>query len=241
MDIRLSELDEAQFGIKSARANNVTIETLPDVMNFCQTNGVKFLIARTPVTQLPAVQAMERAGFLLMDTLVYYACDLNSLPAETATSELTIRPLQTGEAGDVRTIAAAAFRDYFGHYHADDRLDRQKCDEVYQLWAANSVTSRELADEVLVAIENDTVVGFVTLLLNTPDEGEIRLIAVAPQAQRRGIAQLLMRGAMRWFRGQGASTMIISTQVNNYAVQKAWVRVGMELSHGYYTLHKWFD
>ncbi len=78
MDIRLSELDEAQFGIKTARATNVTVETLPEVMHFCQANGVKFLIARTPVKQLQAVQAMEKAGFLLMDTLVYYACERQS-------------------------------------------------------------------------------------------------------------------------------------------------------------------
>ena len=34
--------------------------------------------------------------------------------------------------------------------------------------------------------------------------------------------------------------MIVSTQINNYTVQRAWVRLGFLHYRSFYTLHKWF-
>jgi RimJ/RimL family protein N-acetyltransferase len=39
----------------------------------------------------------------------------------------------------------------------------------------------------------------------------------------------------------GAKRIIISTQINNYAVQKVWARSGFVHEQSYYTFHKWYD
>jgi len=141
----------------------------------------------------------------------------------------------------VKSIAKDAFRGYFGHYHADERLDRVKCDEIYESWAERSVLLREVADVVLVAELDGAIVGFVTLRMNNPEEGEGLLFGVSPLAQRRGIARLLIVGGMKWCVTHGASRITISTQLANVAVQKVWARVGFEFNHAYYTFHKWLD
>ena len=69
-------------------------------------------------------------------------------------------------------MATEAFRGYYGHCHADQRLDRAKCDEVYRDWALRSCLSRDVADQVLVAVLDGSIVGFGDLRLNTPEEGE---------------------------------------------------------------------
>jgi len=46
------------------------------------------------------------------------------------------------------TVGRELFHGYLGRYHADDRLDRGKCDELYTSWAYCSCVSREVADEV---------------------------------------------------------------------------------------------
>lgn len=240
LQIERSTVDENRFGIRIARAR-ITRETLPAALEFCRQNKVKLMIARSSIFDIAIAQDMERQGFLLMDTLVYFARDLIATPIPSDTGSVLVRPVNPGEEDQVKKVASEAFRGYLGHYHADDRLDRAKADEGYTEWAVRSCLSREVAGRVLVADLNGKIVGFSTLRLNNPQEGEVALNGVAPEAQGHGIYRSLMIRAMEWFRSQGAERMIISTQINNVAPQKVWARVGFVMSHGYYTFHKWFD
>ncbi len=239
--IYLSAIDEERFGIRVARAPKVAADDLPGIMDFCQANGVVLLIARCLASELRAAQFMERDGFALMDTLMYYRRDLvaESIPSDTGT--VLVRPMRLGEEDGVKAVAAFSFRGYFGHYHADERLDRAKCDEAYKSWAYLSCVSRDVADEVLVAESAGSIVGFATLRLNDKDEGEGVLFGVAASVQGQGIYRSFMIHGMNWCLSRGAKRMVVSTQINNVAVQKVWTRMGFELSHAYYTFHKWFD
>ena len=239
--VSLSAIDEERFGIRTAKAPRVTLDVLPLVIDFCHENNVTLLIARTLTSDLPVAQAMERQGFILMDTLVYYAQDLNQPPIPSLSEDVLIRTIRPGEEEKVRLVAAESFRGYFGHYHADSKLDRTKCDETYVSWAVRSCLSHEVADEVLVAELEGTVMGFAAVRLNNPDECEGVLFGVTPSAQRRGVYRQMLLGVMKWCLSKRATRMIISTQIINVAVQKVWIRLGYELTHSYYTFHKWFD
>ncbi len=240
-EVSLSDLDEKRFGIKAAKALTVTTANLSAVLRFCTDHNVVLLISRCSADDLCTAQAMERAGFLLMDTLVYWSRDLVDTPLPNDKGPAPIRPVRPGEAQQVKQVAAAAFRGYFGHYHADERLDNQACDELYADWAYRACSSAGVADVVLVAKLNQEIVGFATGELNNPEEGEGRLLGVAPTYRRRGIHRSLMIGRLRCFREHGAERMVISTQLTNIAAQMGWLRLGFEPSHALYTFHKWFD
>jgi len=108
-------------------------------------------------------------------------------------------------------------------------------------WAFRSCVSRDVADEVLVAHVAGSIIGFFTLRLNSPEEGEAVVGGVAPSARGRGIYRSFIIHGMEWCLSQGATRMLVSTQITNIAVQKVWTRLGFEPSHAYYTFHKWFD
>ncbi len=239
--INLSVLDEQRFGMRSARANDVTRQNIEEVLAFCRENSVKFLIARVDVNQLDAVQAMERHGFLLMDTLVYYTFKLSKSISEDLPSNYDVRPMHDDEADVIKQIAMESFKNYYGHYHADPRIDKAKADEVYVDWARNAAVSRGGTDEVLVASEGADTLGFATLRMNTPQQAEGVLFGVSPMAQGRGIYRSFIIRATEWAKIKGAMEITVSTQITNVAVQKVWARVGYEFDHAYYTFHKWFD
>ncbi len=241
LPVDLSAIDEERFGIRTARCSAMTADFLPEAVAFCRENQVVLLIARCPVGDLPSVQAMERAGFFLTDTLVYYVRDLVALPIPADVGQVPVRPVRDGEEESVRDVAAAAFHGYSGHYHADSRLDPALCDQVYSSWAWNASLSRDAARPVLVADLQGAVAGFAVLRLNEPEEGEGVLYGVAPAARGRGIYRSLLIQSMSWFQLRGARRMLYSTQVTNAPAQKTLVRLGFEVSHAYYTLHKWFD
>jgi len=239
--LRLPSIEQERFGIKVARVLLESLDALPSVLESCRDNQVGLLIARCRTSDLEVAQAMEREGFLLMDTLLYYARDLVRTPIPSQTGEVAVRPIQPGEEDRVTGVAAAAFRGYSSHYHADKRLDPAKCDEAYVSWAHRSCVYPDVADAVLVATLKDETLGFLTLRVSNPGEGEGILLAVAPPAQGQGVSSALMIEGMKWCLAQGATRMLISTQITNLSSQRSWTRLGFEVSHAYYTFHKWFD
>lgn len=239
--VALSALDEERFGIRTAKAPAVTAALLPAVLDVCRRERVALLIARCDAADVAAAQALEAAGGFLTDTLVYYARTLADAPEPVEHGAPPVRPVRPGEEGTVEAVAAAAFRGYLGHYHADPRLDRAACDAVYTSWALRSCRLREVADEVLVAERDGRIVGFATLKLNGPEEGEGILFGVAPEAQGLGVYRALMVNGLAWCRAKGARRMVVSTQITNAAVQRVWTRLGFELRHAVYTFHAWFD
>ena len=238
--VTLSALDKERFGIVTAKEPLFTVGTLQDTLRFCQENGVQMLIARCACEDFPAAQSMEKAGGRLMDTLVYYLRDLDR-PLPERDPNVVVRPLRAGDAPGVSRVATECFRGYIGHYHADPRLDRAKCDEVYISWAERSCLDRAVASTVLLAEIGEQIVGFLTILERSPDEQEIILNGVDPAFQRRGIYRALAVAAMAHARSSGAKRLTISTQLINIAVQKTWSRLGFELLRAYYTFHLWFD
>jgi GNAT superfamily N-acetyltransferase len=235
-----SEVDSERFGVRVARANVVS-ENFPRVMDFCSAERIDLLIARCPTSELDTVHKMESAGFSLMDTLVYYGFDLlrGAIPEDSPRA--LVRKILPEDQAQVERVAAAAFHGYYGHYHADPRLDQGKCDQGYVAWAVRSCTLRNVATEVLIAERENRIVGFATLRLNSKEEGEGVLFGVAPEAQGAGIYRSFMVSGLQWCKQQQVKRMIVSTQVTNVAVQKVWCRLGFEPGYSYYTLHKWFS
>jgi len=235
-----SPLDEDRFGVSVARAMDMTSEKLPAALEFCRVQGVQFLIARCSTRELLSLQAMEESGFRLMDTLMYFDFNLHhkTLPPRR---DLNVRIVQPQDVDAVKEISRQAFRGYDSHYHADPRLDRSACDEIYVDWAVRSCSQKDLADEVFVAESDNGILGFLALKMDKTKIADCRLYAVSQQAQRSGVGQALLIESLHWCVKKRLASMTISTQITNIASQKACVRVGFEPYISFYTLHKWFE
>lgn len=240
--IDLSAVDEARFGMRTARAYVSTESDITAAQSFCKEHAVKFLIVRVPSEALHTVQTLEAQGAQIMDTLIYYRRDLTRTPLpELPAPPPAIRSITDADVPAVQQVAQTAFAGYLGHYHADRRLDPALCDAGYVEWAVRSSTSRAVADDVLVADENGAILGFATMRINSQTQGEGVLFGVAPQAQGRGIYRGFIIHAIHWCAARSLTEIVVSTQITNIAVQKVWVRLGFEPSHSFYTLHQWFD
>lgn len=238
--ISLSPIDEERFGIVTARDPHVTAETLRAALEYCRAHRVELFIARCATDDLAAAQSLEGAGARIMDTLVYYTRSLGA-PLPESTSAVPIRTARPEDAADVQRVAREAFLGYRGHYHADPRLERERCDETYASWAHRSCVEPDVATRVLVAQHEGRIAGFLTMLERGPDEQEIVLNGVEPRAQRHGIYRSLVLSAIRAAHSDGAKQLGVSTQLTNVAVQKAWVRLGFEPARSYYTFHLWLS
>jgi len=241
LTIELSELDRLRFGVVTACANATGVADVARADAFCKANAVRLLMVRCPTSAIEVVQELERDGAQLTDCLVRYRRDLQKYALQDTGDLGWIREARSEDVGGIAAVAARAFDNYGGHYHADSRLKREDADEVYRDWALRSCTDKGVADCVFAAWDNDAIVGFITTRRNSPSETESVLGAVVPGAQRRGILNALCVRALQWSLHIGARHSIASTRVSNIAPQKVLLRNRYEVLASCYVIHKWYD
>ena len=239
-DVHLSPLDTNRFGIVTARADSVTAEGLERILEFCELHEVQLLVARSRVEDSAASHALGGAGFLLMDTLVYYDRDLVAWPIVGPPPAL-VEPLGAGDADQVEAIAHECFREYSGHYHADLRLDRTACTEVYASWARACCDETQFQGFVLVVGDPGNRVGFSSFRRVSSHEGELLLGAVLPAARGRGLYGQLTAAGMHRLQATGVTRFITSTHLGNWGAQAAWTGAGLRPYRAFHTFHRWFE
>lgn len=101
------------------------------------------------------------------------------------------------------SIEKAMGSDIFREQHPDWRVTQRS--------AVESVCAQEDC-RVWVAAEGLRTVGFVALKLHSEERlGEIYMIAVDPDYQRRGIATDLTRHSLAWLKEAGMTTAMVDT------------------------------
>jgi GNAT superfamily N-acetyltransferase len=241
--IALSELDRLRFGHVTAKVDVDAGDNIESILADCIAKRVQLLIARCSTLHLDKVQEMEQLGFFLTDTLVYYRKKSISARSLELPEDFSVRPAGPQDAAEVEKLAARSFQGYHGHYHADPRLDRMHCDEVYSSWAANSCGAGGFCDHMMLitSVRKDEIAAFATLKRHSDAEFEGVLFGVDPAYQGKGLYGQLIDLSQQWGIENRFTRMIVSTQVTNMAVQKAWCRQGFEPFKSLYTLHKWLD
>jgi ribosomal protein S18 acetylase RimI-like enzyme len=137
---------------------------------------------------------------------------------------ITVRVAEAGDLPQVGELAAQA-------YLADELVaaDHWYVDEL------RDAARRASIGTVLVAVEGDRVLGTITLapygteLAEIAREGEmeLRMLAVAPDARGRRIAERLMRAAIERGLGWGAHAVVLSTMPQMRAAQRVYDRMGL--------------
>lgn len=101
------------------------------------------------------------------------------------------------------SIESAMDPDVYREMHPDWRTSQR---------TAVETVCRDPDTHVWVALEESRTVGFVALRLRAEDRlGEIYMIAVDPDFQRRGIARALMNHSFDWFKDAGMTVVMVET------------------------------
>jgi len=240
MKVALSLIDRDRFGVVTAKTAIEKDESIHDLLSWCAMHAVELLIARCDSAEIELVHAMEECRFQLMDTLVYFSHKAISAYPVKLPDGYIWRVASEQDADLIECCAKMAFKNYFGHYHADPKLSTIASDMVYSSWAHASCLSQSVADVVLLICKDDRVVAFLTLKKLEKKSAEIVLNGVHPQYQAHGLYTSLIQLAKNWCSENEISQLLVSTQITNTAPQKVWCRHGFEPRNSIYTFHKWF-
>lgn len=242
-----SRLEGDRFGLTVARvvigADTADVETVRDELVAALDSATEDLvIARWPahLTRLGAAAASSRRRVIPADMLTYWEVPA---PALAATGEggladglSILRPTSPSEDVEaaITQVVTDSFRGYGNHYTANPALDPELALAGYLEWAVGAFRSNP--GNVVILREGAEPVGVATLTQDG-DDLEIELAGLTGAAQGRGLYGPLLAAVGQVAVDRGLGRVIISTQVHNVRVQRAWVRAGMKPFAAVTTVH----
>lgn len=232
-----SPLESQRFDLNVFRgiAEKLDIVALLDTI---VENKVDVAILRLPSSEQHTLHQLQLMPFpvVVADTLVYYHCDLTKAPPKPLrNTDLEIRVATPADRGLLKSLIDEIFLDYSTHYYSNPAFGRQQILDGYIDWTLSYLEPSE-SRNCFLFYRNGQAIAFVTCNL-TPSCGEIVLGGVLPAAQGGGIYSDFIRHCMQHIADNGITMVKTSTQIQNYAVQKVWVREGYTLTKAYCTVH----
>jgi dTDP-4-amino-4,6-dideoxy-D-galactose acyltransferase len=175
-------------------------------------------------------------GGSLVDLKTTFIRSLDSIAASDPEKDPVIVPYSPSmpESG---MISLAIQSGLYSRFAVDSRIPKEKFESLYTTWILRSI-SRDIAEEVLVHFDGETICGMITLG-NKDGRGDIGLVAVDEQSRGKNIGVKLVEAAMRWFKQHGYTTTQVVTQGQNLAACRLYEKCGyhVESSDPYY--HIW--
>ncbi|MBD1427745.1 GNAT family N-acetyltransferase [Sphingobacterium arenae] len=126
----------------------------------------------------------------------------------------------------------------FSRFFVDKNFANDEYSKLYTKWIENSV-NKTSAIEVFVALEDNELLGFITLTKKTQDLADIGLLAVSPGARGRKVASSLIEHVKDYAVNIGFRQMQVVTQLDNSPAVKLYESVGFELKELTYIYHIW--
>ncbi len=235
-----SDIDSRRFGLNIYRA------TLPEIREgelFEQlvSNKVDVAILRFPTSQQHEISRLDRLGipYIISDTLVYYSSDLKASGTTSARNpELVFEPAGVNEHELLNSLVTEIFDGYRNHYSSNPFLSKVDVLDGYCEWARGYCRSGREGRWAWIVRDSGVPVAFLTCSeAEGGEEAEVVLNGVLPAVARRGIYGDMISFVQRFFARRGVPRLLISTQVQNVVVQKAWIRLGFKPTHSYLTTH----
>lgn len=129
---------------------------------------------------------------------------------------MQIEPYSDSKLDAIKSLSLRAWAPVF------DSIEKSMDSDVYRSfypdgWCVSQLNAVESVctstdNHVWVALESDSIVGFVAVKLHLEDSmGEIYMIAVDPDYQRRGIGAALTQFALDWMKEKGMSIAMVET------------------------------
>jgi len=235
--VKFSPSESNRFGLRVFRHRADTVDER-DLLERIVKEHADVVILRIPAAEAGGIARLDRTGLpiLTADTLVYYESGLDEPSGELRNPDLHLVECTTAEVEQIRAMVAATFGGYANHYAANPLLDADGILEGYAEWATGFITS-DGNTTAFLASENDRAVAFATASWNAAGTCEGVLYGVLPEAAGRGVYTDLIRLTREHFRHRGFNRMRVSTQIQNLAVQRAWVREGFRPAEALATIH----
>ncbi len=234
------EWDSNFFGMEIATLHprRLTERILLFAEKACRAVSIQCLYFLADGSHEPTRVLAEQHGFRAVDDRLTYLRTTEDLPQAAPPPGVEIR---TGLAADGAQLAQIAGTSYgASRYFHDGRFPKERCEQFYRDWIQKSLEGR-FDDEVLVAVCEGQVAGYISCRANTANLGSIGLVGLDADFRARGIGSSLVQASLTWFEERDIPRIEVVTQGRNVAAQKLYESCGFVLHRVEKWYHNWLD
>jgi ribosomal protein S18 acetylase RimI-like enzyme len=230
--------------------SRVLDQLLDEVLRHAASRGIHLLTCKVQPLQFAAIHALERYGFLLMDTLLDFFFDFSRTPFDKISPPrrldgLQVRLANPEDLSDLLALTETAFAKHFGRYNSDPKMPAGTGTKVYQEWVRSSFTGA--ADWILIAEVNDQIAGYSVWkkasaleVKHCFDIARCTLAGIHPEFFGRGLYTTLTFEGMR-IAQQFANYLDGPAHVSHYPVHRAMLQLGWKIAGVRHSFHKWLE
>lgn len=241
MNDYISTLDSERFGFPVAKISN-SIDNPNQIVEKLKNAGVSLIIARIDSTNIKLINQLEEIGFTYKDAQLTFNYNLhNELPPQLD-NKFTLGLYRNQYLSDIIRLTQISFENY-GHYFADDKLDKSKCREIYTDWIVQCCENRNFADEIIVAEMDQVAIGYLAVKIKDTTEGKYAagvIGAVAAEHRKMGIFKAINIESMHVFSKLGCNRIENNVLVTNFPVMKTYTSLCYNVIRSELTMHYWY-
>lgn len=240
MDNYRSPLDSARFGFPVAKIPN-DINEPREVIEELRGQNVKLIIARIELNNVKLLNKLEEIGFQTKDIQLTFNFDLQKELPKANHADYVLTDYKDRHLHDLIEMTRLSFQNY-GHYFADDRLDKDKCLEIYTDWITRCCQDASVADRVIVAEINDVAIGYLAIK-NRYEKNNLFCAgvigAVDPEYRKFGVFKNINIESLCFAKELGAARVENNVLATNIPVMRTYTSLSYEIIRSEATLHYW--
>lgn len=247
---RMASLTEFIVNPVSERKTWIADQILQKAIQKAKKEGFEFLMCKVYTDDIINIHALEKAGFLLVDTLLDYEVDFrkvtfDKIPIPEVSPDVKIRLAREEDGPELSELAKASFANHFGRYHSDPRLTKEAATQTYVEWMNSSLHG--YADYFVLAEIDHRIAGLSIWKKTSELEkhlpirlGHYSIGAIHPDFFGKKLFSILTYEGMKLLQ-PGVDIIEGPTHINNYAVQRGYTRLGWQIGDARHSFHKWLD
>lgn len=209
------------------------VNRLKDEM--CKLKG--YIIIKVPSSNSMLMNQLNKTNISFIHTggtICYYSLKINDKRFEN--DELIVKVASELDkkkyCEELIKLGREAFAEYFGQYHIS-YVTRERAPLIYQNWVEDYLNSKD--ENLIIALSDDKIVGFLTF-----DETEYTLELVLSGINREFRSKKIYERIIRFGTAHALKKnkiATLSTQFDNYFVQRAWINIGYKPYYSFYLYH----
>jgi ribosomal protein S18 acetylase RimI-like enzyme len=216
---------------------NKLMESLVKHLSNSMKNVKGYFIIKVPSDNLMLIDQLNihtMCNIFAGGTVCYYTKELR--PKKFQDDDLNIRQITMEEKVEFKdqllALGRKSFENYFGQYHIS-YITRDKAPIIYENWVEGYINTD--SEDILIATYGKDIAGFLTID-NQPHAIEMVLSAVNEKYRGAKVYERMIRAGVELSLNKN-KLATLSTQFDNYLVQRAWVNIGFKPYYSFYLKH----
>jgi len=232
---KLLAFDSQLFGKKIARCTINNRADFDDVKSYLLKHEIQlaYVTSKTPLSTFEIENSLPYS-ISYIDEKVLFEKKVDEKPILGININIKTNQWVQSEVQQIQSLALASGQ--FSRFFLDQRLQKNKAEELYKIWIDKSL-SFEVADEIYLS-GDEGVSGLLTVKFSE-EQAQVGLLAVDLKYRGQGIAKKLMIHMENQCKAKGVATISIPTQRINNTACEFYLNTGYSEVESLFIYHCW--